>query len=267
MLFACNKKFDKYYDRPADLEPPIYQVLDAKGNFKHLLAAIDKSGYKNTLGAAGYWTLFAPHDSAFQVYFTANNIPGIDALDSAKCRAIVTYCLVYNAFKEERLADFQSNAGWVENAAFRRRTANYTGVYDATNINGTSIKAIASNRNNVGGQYYIEADNNNKYLPYFMSGYFTSKSLTVNDYNYFYPATTFNGFNIGDALVVEKDIPAENGVIHVINRVITSLPSIDQYIGSNPKYSEFRKILDKFLVQYVLNQTVTQNYRIVTGNQ
>ena len=132
MLFACNKKFDKYYDRPADLEPPIYQVLEAKGNFKHLLAAIDKAGYKNTLGAAGYWTLFAPHDSAFQVYFTANNIAGIDALDSAKCRAIVTYCLVYNAFKEERLADFQSNAGWVENAAFRRRTANYTGVYDAT---------------------------------------------------------------------------------------------------------------------------------------
>lgn len=266
ILFGCKKKFDEYYDRPDDLEQPIYQVLTAKGNFKHFLAAVDKAGYKNTLSAAGYWTLFAPHDSAFQVYFTANNLSGIDALDSAKCRNIVTYCLVYNAFKEERLPDFQSFAGWVENNAFRRRTANYTGVYDGTNTSGAPIKAIASNRNNNGVQYYVEADFNNKHLPYFMKGYFDSKSLTATDYNYFYPGVTYTGFNVADAIVTEKDIPTENGIVHVVNKVITSLPSIDQYIGSNPNYSEFKKLLDKFLVQYVLNPTVTQNYKILTGS-
>jgi uncharacterized surface protein with fasciclin (FAS1) repeats len=266
MLFACKKKFDEYYDRPDTLEQPVYQVLSAKGNFKHFLAAIDKAGYKHTLSAAGYWTVFAPHDSAFQVYFAANGLSGIDALDSAQCRAIVTYSLVYNAFKEERMADYQSATGWIENSAFRRRTANYTGVYSTTNTSGTSIKAIASNRNNNGAQYYVDADNNNKYLPYFMSGYFTSKSLTASDYNYFYPAATYTGFNIADAAVQQRDIPAENGVIHIINKVVTSLPSIDQYIGNNANYSEFKKILDKFLVQYVLNQTATQNYQIVSGS-
>jgi uncharacterized surface protein with fasciclin (FAS1) repeats len=81
-MMQCRKKaLDEYYERPANLEPPIYQVLDSKGKFKTLLAAIDKAGYKQTLGAAGYWTLFAPHDSAFQAYFTANNISGIDGLD------------------------------------------------------------------------------------------------------------------------------------------------------------------------------------------
>ena len=185
-------------------------------------------------------------------------LAGIDALDSAKCRNIVTYCLVYNAFKEERFADYQSQSGWVENNAFRRRTANYTGVYDGNNTAGSPIKAIASNRNNNGTFFYVDADNNNKYLPYFMTGYFTSKSLTASDYNYFYPSSTYTGFNVADAQVVEKDIAAENGVIHVVNKVITSLPSLDQYIGSNANYSEFKKILDKFLVQYVLNQTVTQ---------
>ncbi|HEX7846216.1 MAG TPA: fasciclin domain-containing protein [Chitinophagaceae bacterium] len=266
MLFGCKKKYDEYYDRPDDLEPPIYQVLSAKGNFKHFLAAVDKAGYKNTLSAAGYWTLFAPHDSAFQVYFTANGISGIEALDSAKCRSIVTYCLVYNAFKEERMGDFQSNLGWIEDNAFRRRTANYTGVYDGTNSTGASIKVIASNRNNNGVSYYVEADNNNKYLPCFTTGYLTNKSLTATDYNYFYPGINYSGFNVADAIVTQKDIPAENGVIHVINKVITSLPSLDQYIGSNPNYSEFKKILDKFLVQYVLNQTVTQNYSVLTGS-
>jgi len=266
-FIQCRKKaLDEYYDRPDTLEQPIYQVLEKKGSFTHLLAAINKAGYKSTLSAAGYWTLFAPTDSAFQVYFSANGVSGIDGLDSATCRNIVTYCLVYNAFKEERLADYQSNLGWVENNAFRRRTANYTGVYDGTNTSGSAIKVIASNRNNSGTFFYVDADNNNKYLPYFMSGYFTSKSLTAADYNYFYPGTTYTGLNIVDAKILQKDLAAENGIIHIIDKVITVLPSFDQYIGSNSAYSEFKKILDKFLVQYVLNQTVTQNYRILTGS-
>ena len=267
LLVQCRKKaFDEFYGRPDTLEQPMYQILSAKGNFRTLLAAIDKAGYKSTLSGAGYWTLFAPSDSAFQAYFTANSITGIDALDSNACRKIVTYCLVYNAFKEDRLPDYQSATGWLENNAFRRRTANYTGVYDGRNTSGTPIKVIESNRNNNGTTFYIDADNNNKHLPYFMSPYFSAKGLTSADYNYFYPGTNYTGFNVLDAAVTEKDIAAENGVIHVINKVITALPSIDQYIGSNSNYSVFKDLLDKYLVQYVLNQTVTQNYKNVTGN-
>jgi len=78
LLTQCRKEaLDEYYNPPANLEPAIYQKLDAKGNFKNLLAAIDKAGYKNTLSAAGYWTLFAPTDSAFQAYFTATGVSGI----------------------------------------------------------------------------------------------------------------------------------------------------------------------------------------------
>lgn len=202
----------------------------------------------------------------FRLILQPMGCPVLGAMDSLACRNLVTYSLVYNAFKEERLPDYQSSLGWQENNAFRRRTANYTGVYDATNTTGASIKAIASNRNNSGAFFYVDADNNNKFLPYFMTGYFTSKTLTAYDYNYFYPSSTYTGFNVADAAVTQKDIAAENGIIHVVNKVITSLPSIDQYIGTSTNYSEFKKILDKFLVQYVLNQTVTQNYKNVTGN-
>jgi len=262
---SCQKKFDKFYERPDTLDQPIYQQLQAKGKFSQFLKLVDKAGYKQTLSTAGYWTLFAPHDSAVTVYLTQNSIANVDAIDSASARKIVTYCLVYNAFKQDRISDFQSNLGWVENAAFKRRTANYTGVYDAVNLSGTPIKAIASNRNNTGSFFYVDADNNNKHIPIFETGYMTGKTLTATDYNYFYPTSTYTGFNVAEAKVVEKDIPAENGIIHVVDRVITSLPSIDQYIGSNPKYSEFKKLMDKFLVAYVLNQTVTQNYKNIYG--
>lgn len=265
ILFSCSRKFDDFYARPDNLEQPIYQQLQAKGKFTQLLKVIDKAGYKTTLSSAGYWTLFAPHDSAFTVYLTQNNLSSVDALDSNACRKIVTYCLVYNAFKQERISDFQSNLGWIENAAFKRRTANYTGIYETKNTAGVTIKAIASNRNNNGAFFYVDADNNNKHIPIFETGFMTGKSLTATDYNYFYPNSVYTGFNVADAKVVEKDIPAENGVIHVVDRVITALPSIDQYIADNPKYSEFKKIMDRFLVQYVLNATVSQNYKNIYG--
>jgi len=265
LTLACQKKFNEFYDRPEDLEPPIYQQLQAKGRFTQFLKLIDRAGYKSTLSAAGYWTLFAPHDSAVTLYLTQNNIANVDAIDSSAARKIVTYSLVYNAFKEERIADYQSNLGWVKNSAFKRRTANYTGIYEDFNQSGQKIKIIASNRNNTGSFFYADADNNNKYIPIFATAFMSGKSLTASDYNYFYPNSTYTGFNVAQAKVVEKDIAAENGVIHVVDRVITELPSIDQYIGSNPRYSEFKKLLDRYLVQYVLNQTVSQNYKNIFG--
>jgi uncharacterized surface protein with fasciclin (FAS1) repeats len=261
LLAGCKKNFDEYYERPDTLEPPIYQQLEAKGNFKNILAAIDKAGYKPILSAAGYWTFFAPHDSAFQVYFTSIGVSGIDQLSSDDCRKIVTYSLVYNAFEKERIDDFQSNAGWVPDQAFKRRTAAYTGVYDGKDTSGNNIKVIASNRNNNGVTFFADADNNNKYIPILASGYMTGKGLTAADYNYFYPNTAYTGFNVADAVVTETNIRAENGIIHVVNKVITSLPSLDEYLGANPNYSEFRKLFDKFLVQYALNAGVTQRYQ------
>ncbi len=265
LLAGCRKKaFDEYYGRPDSLEPPIYQQLEARGNFKHLLTAIDKAGYKNTLAAAGYWTFFAPHDSAFQVYFAANGINGMDQLDSNACRQIVTYCLVYNAYKKERIGDYQSNTGWVAANAFRRRTANYTGVYNGLDTSGKPLKMIASNRNGI--SFYMETDNNYKQIPYFVDNFMTARNLTAADYNYFYPNTPYTGFNVADAIVTEKDIPAENGVIHVVNKVITSLPSVDQYLAGKPEYSKFKKIIDRFLIQYVLNNAATTRYQNVTGS-
>jgi uncharacterized surface protein with fasciclin (FAS1) repeats len=263
---ACRKKaWDEFYGRPDTLETPIYQTLESRGNFKHFLKAIDKAGYKTTLSTAGFWTMFAPHDSAFDAYLKQNNIASVDALDSLSCQKIVTYSLVYNGFNKTRIDDYQSNTGWVANNSFRRRTAAYTGIYDDVNRAGIPVKAIASNRNNNGTLFYVDADNNNKFVSIFTDTFFRAKALNPSDYTYFYPTTSFTGFNVMDGVVVEKDIPAENGVIHIVNRVLVPMPSIDEYLSSRPQYSEFKRLLDRFMVEFVLNQSVTQRYRNITG--
>ncbi|MFL5739478.1 MAG: fasciclin domain-containing protein [Flavisolibacter sp.] len=263
-LVGCKKKFDEYYQRPASLAPPIYQQLQARGNFKQFLALVDKAGYTHTLSTAGYWTLFAPNDAAFQDYFTSSGL-SLDKIDSTQARAMVQYLLVYNSFDKNRVDDYQSNAGWVPDIAFRRRTAYYTGFYDDTTSTGQAVKAIASNRNGSSNPY-VSADNNNKYIPYFTDVYLSGHGIPVSDYNYFYPNAQFSGFNVAGAKVVTKDLPAENGMIHEIDKVVLPLPSIDEYLRSKPEYSEFRKLFNNYMVNFILNSDATQRYQVLTGN-
>ena len=276
ILFSCKKKVNDFYNPPANLEPPVYQQLQAKGKFTQFLSLIDKAGYKQTLNTAGYWTIFAPTDSAFQtdIEFTAflqsKGVSSISAIDSVTARSIVQYLLVFNAFNKDRLDDYQSNLGWINNSAFKRRTAYYTGFYNDTTSAGQPVIAIASNRNNQnsatgGTPYYVSSDNNNKYIPFFTSDFLANSGLSSSDYNYFYPTTTFSGFNVANARVTERDIAAGNGVIHIIDRVVTPLASLDQFLKSKAQYSEFRNLFERYMVLFIQNADATHRYQVLTG--
>ncbi|HJS00084.1 MAG TPA: fasciclin domain-containing protein, partial [Flavobacterium sp.] len=148
VLFAsCSRDvFDEYYGRPDYLEDPIYQQLDARGNFKNFLVLIEKAGYKDILSKSGYWTMFAPNDEAFTKYFQEQNISDVSKIDDATASKIVKYALVYNAFREDQLSDYQSGQGWVKDNAFRRRTAYYDGFQNKI-IDGTPRVIVSANRN------------------------------------------------------------------------------------------------------------------------
>ena len=271
--FSCKKKFDEFYERPSTLEPPVYQQLQSRGNFTKFLSLVDKAGYTQTLSSAGYWTVLAPTDSAFaadvdfQAYLSAKGISSVDKIDNATAQAIVQYLLIYNGFNQDRIDDYQSNTGWIENQAFKRRTAYYSLYYNDTTAAGQALIAVGSNRNNNGltNSYYNSSDNNNKHIPYFTTDFLTAKGLSSSDYNAFFPNTAFKGFNIANAIVTQKNIAAENGVIHIIDRVITPIMNLEEYLKSKPEYSEFRNILNKYMVQFVQNPDATHRYQVVTG--
>ena len=276
LFFSCKKKTDEFYAPPKNLEPPVYQQLVAKGNFTQFVSLIDKAGYKQTLSTAGYWTVFAPTDSAiskdteFTAYLQSKGFSNIAAIDSVTAQSIVQYLLVFNAFKQERIDDYQSSIGWVPNTSFKRRTAYYTGFYDDTTSAGQPVKAIPSNRNNqaiatAGTPYFVFADNNNKYIPIFTSSFLTNTGLSAADYNTFYPGTSFSGFNVANAKVLQTDIAAENGVIHIIDHIVTPLPSIDQYLRTKPEYSEFRSLFERFMVLFIQNADATHRYQVLSG--
>ncbi|WP_246022061.1 fasciclin domain-containing protein [Flavobacterium cellulosilyticum] len=258
LLSSCSQDvFNEYYARPEGLEDPIYQQLEARGNFKNLTNLIDKAGYKNILSKAGYWTMMAPNDEAFTSFFQEKGITNVSNIDSLTAAKIVRYALIYNAFRLERLSDYQSPIGWEVDNAFRRRTAFYDG-FQTKIINGVSKVIVGSNRN--GTNYYINGDNNNKYISYFTNEYFAAQNLSNHDYNFFYPNANYSGFNVLNGSVKEADIIAENGVIHEVQKVSLPLLNIDQYLESNSKYTLFRSLLEDHLVNYYFNQDATTTY-------
>ena len=267
LFSSCSRDvFDEYYARPDYLENPIYQRLDELGNFKNFTALIEKAGYKDILSKSGYWTMFAPNDEAFTAYFQESGFSDVTKIDEATAAKIVRYALVYNAFREDQLSDYQSSQGWVLDNAFRRRTAFYDG-YQNKIVNGTPMVVVDANRN--GGYFF--ADNNNKYVTYFTDEYFTAKNLSSFDFNYFYADKEYSGFNLFDGKVKQADIIAENGIIHEVDKVVLPPLSIGKYLeednakGASSKYSEFYKMLEEHLVTYQFNETVTASYKNFTG--
>lgn len=274
IIFAgCRKQaFDAYYGRPASLAPSIYQTLKDKGNFTNLLVCIDKAGYTNTLSSAGYWTMFAPNDDAFKKYLTSVGVSDVNQINVATATKIVTYCLVYNAFQTDHLSDVQGVNGWIPNQGFRRRTVYHDNIdtmtvttanYLQPTFQGQKINYVNENRN---GGAFVYGDFNNKYISYFTTNNFAAYGLTAYDYNYFYPAVPYTGFNVMGGSVVNKDIICENGVVHEVNAVTLPQSSLDVYLASNPNYSRFKQLVDKYMVTYVQDVNSTHLNQVLTGS-
>jgi len=272
LFSACQKEIDEYYARPASLEPTIFLQLEAKGQFSSYLALIVKAGYKDILSSAGYFTVFAPTDDAFQPFLQEESLSSLDEIDSLTARKIVAYSLVYNLFTQEQIDDYQSTReqGWIEDKAFRRTTASYKWVYEEM-VDGSMKKIIDQN----GVPFYSDSDpifssndNNNKNIPYFTIPYMDEENISVYDYNYFFPESVFSGFNVVDASVTEADILCENGIVHATDKVILPLSNIEEILASDENCSDFKKLIDDYITEYVLApKSFLDRYEQVQGSR
>lgn len=263
ILVSCKKKeFEDYYARPDNLADPIYQQLQAKGNFTSLLKCIDKAGYKESLSAGGYWTFFAADDDAFKAYLQESGVASVDDIDSVLARKIVTYNLVYNAYSDSELLKYQApgqSNSTQQQVAYKRKTAYYDFVYNETS-KGKERKVINTNRN---FGTYVEADNGNKYIPYFIEAGLPSLGITSVDYTTFYPNAIFSGFNVAGGKVKERNIIAENGTIHIVDKVNLPPQNLDAYIANASDYSEFKRLLN-LAATYNYNAAVTKRYQALS---
>jgi len=239
LFLACGMdNFDKEYQRPEWLEPPIYDLLKNDGDFAAYLSCVDKTLYARILKSASNYTVFAPTDEAFALYLQETGNRSINDISAEEADTIVGYSMVFNTFEFGELTDILTR-GWDTLASIKKKTAFYESLHREV-YNGDSAWVIDA----TGSSTAVIGENNYKFMPTYMSAIFNKRSLGSVDYESFYDRE-YTGENVQRATVVKKNMYAENGIVHTVDRVNKPLPNLERLMESKTFYSDFVRILDR----------------------
>lgn len=254
LFTQCTSLFDEAYQRPSWLEPPIYEMLQKDGRFTSYLNCVDSTLYSGILKSASNYTVFAPTDEAFNLYLQkngrlnySNDTTASDSLETrmqalsqisrSEADTIVSYSMVFNNFQFNELTDVLTK-GWDTLASIKKKTAFYEELHREP-YNGDTIWVIDATSDGAA----VVGENNYKFMPTYMSRIFNKRSLTNMDYETFYDRA-YTGENVQNATVVTKDMYAENGIVHAVDRVNKPLPNLENMISADTTLSRIAKVLD-----------------------
>jgi len=242
---SCKKDYGDIYDPPKGQKGYIYAQLAANPKLSIFVSAIDRvPGLKDELEASGLFTVMAPDNDAFEKFFASQTVyKSIADVPEAQLSDMIRYhILKYMLFQVNFL-----NPGVTKlNYEIFKYESRLVTVYKDKLANGR-LRSI----------YYTP-----KQLQVYTPFYFTSNGVTAADYKTIYgnDAEISNDIklNVMGAAVVESDIAAGNGAIHIINKVLLPALNVAQELDTNPEYAGYNQILKQRFMIYAYNQAATR---------
>src|SRR5512133_4315160 len=110
---SCTKEFDKY-ERPAWLAGKLYTQIKSVEGLGNFAKCLEKTGYDTLINRSGSFTVFAPSDAAFDLYFQQH--PGLSSVDDIPMSdliRIVKYHIVQNPWSLDQLKSLDVY-GWID---------------------------------------------------------------------------------------------------------------------------------------------------------
>ena len=230
---SCEKKFDEYYKVPEDLIGTILEVLDDDGNYTQFIKAIELADYADVLGRTGNFTVFVPDDNAFAEFFNESGYSSLEDIPADELEAMVYYHIIFWAYSKFMLL---YGLG-IQDVDIEYTTLNFK--QPTKYIPPKTMEVDTLGR--VFNVYHFP-----KFIPVYSDELFAELDLsaTVN-YSFLYPGSTWDGFNVDRARVVEYDVPAQNGWIHKIDKVLVPPPNHDDIMEEMDEYSIFNDLVNK----------------------
>ena len=222
LIFAgCEQQFDKYYKVPDNLIGTVLDVLQEDGNYTLFCDALVRVHYDDIIGKTGNFTVFAPNDSAFHEFFIQSGYASLDDIPEEELRSIVMYHIVFWSYSKFKLlyglgVEGGNNEYSTEN--FRKET-----LYRPP---------LSEEADSTGWHFTIYHDY--KFVSVFSSEYFGKVSwMPAYNFGFLYPGVNFNGFHADNATIAEYDVPAQNGWIHRIDRVLVPADSHEEILKTS----------------------------------
>lgn len=258
LVFGCRKEPMEKYKRPDWLAGKVFTQIQDSAIFSTFTKCLELTGFDTIINVSGSYTVFAPNDDAFDLFFMQNpEYSSVEQIPLAELSRIVKYHIVQNPWSKDQLRSLDV-WGWIdpldetndEPKGYKRETllldknlkygTRYTkedGVYIVDTLSSQWYRRVVTDAR--------------KYAPIFFKDYFDIYNLTLDDYEFYFgrPFEDPNDIYYLNARVIGDEIFAENGFVYNIDRVVQPGQNAYQIITrqyDDKSYSKFAEIVNLF---------------------
>ena len=258
-LISCDPIADDIYKRPSWLEGKLYTQLSAQSDVSMFIIALKRTGLSEVIEKSGYFTVFAPTDQAFNE-FLANNPQyegSVENIPVGILETIVRSHIIQNGWTLTQLQSLDID-GWIdpdnpnynEPKGYKRATLVQDSLRKYWVSTSKNIDRIVQNESQATG-YKMVVSTTRKYIPFYYPDYFRVNGYTSADYEFYFkrPYDGGNSVYIAGSKIIGEEIPAENGFIYKIDKVLDSRRNIEQILtdkSNNGQYDDFLNLIYRY---------------------
>ena len=270
ILFAGCEKWtgQDIYKRPDWLPGKLYTAVSVQKNLSLFAECIRLTGLDAIINVSGSFTVFAPTDEAMRQYLSENNYSGVSNIPKEELVRITKFHIIQDSWSLDQLKILGST-GWrtvddkkTNSYAYKRETIlkNPDEKYWIKRENKKEM--IVTDSTIADGNKMVYSPSR-KFVPIFYDKYFTVNGLTSDDYN-FYFKRAFEPGNVyyAGAKIIQADIFAENGFVHIIDKVVDPMLNAKERLEKElpgESYKLFLDMVNWYYPKFVANMIATNN--------
>ncbi|MDP3432698.1 MAG: fasciclin domain-containing protein [Bacteroidota bacterium] len=244
------------YKRPDWLPGKLFTTVSVQENLTMFTECLRLTGLDTIIDVSGSWSVFAPTDEAMKLYLSENSYASISDIPLDELKKITKFHIIQNPWSLEQLKSLGVN-GWKapDDAnsnpyAYKRETIlkNSDEKYWIKRANKKEVIVVDST---ISRNYKMVFVQSRKYVPIFYDAYLTKNGITSEDYKFYFDRTYEPGnvFYAG-AKILKADIFAENGFVHVIDRVVTPMLNAKEILDKKEMVGESYKLFLEMVYWY-----------------
>ena len=231
ILFVGCAKYSEHekYQRPDWLPGKLYTTVSVQENLTMFAECLRLTGLDTILDVSGCWSVFAPTDEAMKQYLAENQYAAISGIPLNELERIAEFHIIQNPWSLDQL-QILAAYGWREgddtnwsSYAYKRQTI-FKNPVEKYWIKRSRSKEMIVTDSTISDGYKKVLVESRKYTPIFYDGYLDINGLTSEDFNFYFDRVYERG-NVyyAGARILQADIFAENGFVHIIDRVVSPM--------------------------------------------
>ena len=251
LLAGCKNLTEQdIYKRPDWLPGKLYTTVSVQENLTMFTECLRLTGLDKILDVSGSWSVFAPTDEAMKQFLSENKYASISAIPIDELERITEFHIIQNPWSLEQLKSLGAY-GWrtgdTENTnsyAYKRETMlrNPVEKYWIKRENKKEMIVIDSTISDGYKRVYVQS---RKYVPIFYDDYFNINGLSPKDYSFYFDRVYEQG-NVyyAGAKILKADILAENGFVHIIDRVVNPMLNAKELLDKEMPGETYKLFLE-----------------------